>query len=82
MSKYATVHNAEAIRDQTDRALAHLITAGKELKDALLLANDDYDHNADKLQQIVGTIELLSGAVALEHFKWSDYARARSKSSA
>lgn len=77
MSKYATVHNAEAIRDRTDRALGHLITAERELKDALRLAGDDYDNNADGLQQILGALGLLSSAVAREHFTWSDYARER-----
>ena len=79
MSKYATTENAEAIRDATDRALANLIRSEKELRDALLLASDDYDNNADKLQQIVGAIGLLSSAVSVEHFTWSDYARARAR---
>lgn len=79
MSKYATVENAEAIRNATSRALSRLVEAGKELADAFLLASDDYDNNADKLQQIVGTIGLLSSAVSVEHFTWADYARARAR---
>lgn len=79
MSKYATVYNAEAIRDRTDRAASALRIAGRELKDALLLASDDYDHNADKLQQIVGAIGLLTSAVGTEHSTWVDYARERRK---
>lgn len=79
MSQYATVENAEAIRDQTKRASRHLRDAEKELTDALLLAGDDYDLNANKLQQIVGALGLLAGAVSIEHSTWDGYATARRK---
>lgn len=77
MSKYATVENAEAIRDAVDRAFKGLHAAEKELADALLLASDDYEHNADQLQAIGGALKLVTSAVSVEWSKWAGYASAR-----
>lgn len=77
MSKYATLENAETIRNAMDRALKGLVTAEKELADILLLASDDYEHNADQIQAILGALKLTTSAVSLEWSKWAGYASGR-----
>lgn len=76
----ATAANADAIRNHTDRALANLIKGRGEVRQALELARDDYDGNAERLGQIAGALALLMSALIVEHNTWSDYARARAMS--
>lgn len=77
MSTHPTAVNAEAVANAIDRALKHLTVAQTELRDALLLARDDYPHNADKLEQIVGALGLLTSATSVDYYQWDGYARAR-----
>lgn len=72
-----TPERARKIRDLTASAVDHVADARFALDAALALARDDYDHNADKLQDIVGAIRLLSSTVLNEHHAWQDWAAAR-----
>jgi len=77
VSTHATAENAEAISNAVDQARNHLMQVQKELARALALARNDYPHNADKLEQIVGTVGLLTSAVNVDYYQWNEYARVR-----
>ena len=76
---YATYENAAAIRNRAKLAAWHLREAESELKDALELAKDDYDHNADLLQHLVGSVAVIASVVGSEHSRWEGYADARKR---
>jgi hypothetical protein len=69
--------NASAIRASLSRADDHLRAALKELREARMLARDDYDGNADKLDQLVSVFEFVSPAVYGECLTWAGYLKAR-----
>ena len=77
MSRHATAENAEAIRNLTDRALAHLIRARGELRDALHLARGDFEDNAKTIEEIAGAMSLLTSALVVENSMWNTWAKAR-----
>lgn len=74
----ATKLNAEAIRDLCDRVDQNLINVTVALMAAVDRAENDYDHNADRLRDALGALRLVHAVVATEHSKWRDYARNRS----
>lgn len=71
--------NASAIRDSLSRADDHLRVVLKELRDAHMLAKDDYDGNDAKLNQIIGALELVTPAVFDECIRWRGYLEARER---
>ena len=73
----ATKANASEIAVLTSWAADELGTARGHLTAALALAEKDYDHNADKIADLLGAVRLLAGLTAQEHYTWRDYERNR-----
>lgn len=73
----ATKLNAEAIRDLLNRTDRHLLNALVDLTAAVERANNDYDHNGDRLTSALGALRLVAAVVGAEHCTWGDYARNR-----
>jgi len=77
MAGKPTAQRARAISELTRTAVATMTDARAALASALSLAKDDYDHNADKLQDLVGAVNLTLSALCIEQSTWNGYARAR-----
>lgn len=75
--KQPTQDRAAKIAMLTGLASSQIITAEHRLSEALKLAHDDYDHNDDKLRDLVGAIRLVASGVATEYQAWDGYAQAR-----
>lgn len=75
----ATKENALDIAAALKATDDHLIKARGYLAAAVLLAKEDYDGNADKLEDMLGGLRCLMGLIMPETFTWEDYARHRSE---
>lgn len=71
--------NAQKIRNQLWEANEGFGRALSALVEARDLARGDYQHNAAKLEDMVGAVRLLAAATGSEYSIWADYARERAK---
>lgn len=71
---------AKEIHTRVTRAINLTNEACAILRQAYELAIDDYDHNADKLDHILGALGLVVPAMVTEETVWRGIARARRES--
>ena len=74
-----TAENSQAIVDALAYARDALIDARSTLLMAKARSAMDYPHNADGIENLPGTVQVLIDAVCREHYTWTSFNDSRQR---